>query len=138
MVLFELVTGLLFAGALFALWADRLAVPYPALLALVGTLIALMPGAPEVALDPEPGLGRFVAPTLLDAAYDASPRGLRRHMASVVSLAVVMVVLTVGAVACAARLIVPDLSWVAAVARGAIVAPTDASAAAAVLRKLRL
>ena len=32
MGLFELVLGLLFAGALFALWSDRLGVPYPALL----------------------------------------------------------------------------------------------------------
>jgi len=53
MVLFELVIGLLFAGALFALWAERLSVPYPALLALVGTVMALVPGAPEVRLDPE-------------------------------------------------------------------------------------
>lgn len=74
MVLFELVIGLLFAGAL---WADRIGVPYPALLALVGTIIALVPGAPGVVLDPELALALFVAPTLLDAAYDASPRDLR-------------------------------------------------------------
>ena len=33
MGLFELVIALLFAGALFALWSDRLGVPYPALTA---------------------------------------------------------------------------------------------------------
>jgi Na+/H+ antiporter len=137
MVLFELVIGLLFAGALFALWADRIGVPYPALLALVGTIIALVPGAPGVALDPELALALFVAPTLLDAAYDASPRDLRNYLAPVVSLAVVMVVLTVAAVAWAVRRVVPDMSWAAAVALGAIVAPPDASAATAVLRKLQ-
>ena len=41
------------------------------------------------------------------------------------------------AVAWAARHIVPDLGWAAALALGAIVAPPDASAATAVLRKLR-
>jgi len=137
MMLFELVIGLLFAGALFALWSERLGVPYPALLALVGTLIALVPGAPGVVLDPELALALFVAPTLLDAAYDASPRDLRANIATVVSLAVVLVVLTVVAVAWAARLVVPGMGWAAAVALGAIVAPPDASAATAVLRKLK-
>jgi len=136
-ILFELVIALLFAGAVFALWAERLGVPYPALLALVGAIIALVPGAPGVALDPELALALFVAPTLLDAAYDASPRDLRRNVVSVVSLAVVLVLLTVAAVAWVARAIVPDMRWAAAVALGAIVAPPDASAATAVLRKLR-
>ncbi len=137
MELFELVLALLFAGAVFALWSDRLGVPYPALLALVGALIALVPGAPAVALDPELALALFVAPTLLDAAYDASPRDLRKNLPSVVGLAVVLVLLTVAAVAWAARSIVPDLGWAAALALGAIVAPPDASAATAVLRKLQ-
>ena len=137
MGLFELVLALLFAGAVFALWSDRLGVPYPALLALVGAVLALIPGAPSVSLDPELALTLFVAPTLLDAAYDASPRDLRKNLWSVVGLAVVLVALTVVAVAWAARLVVPDLRWAAALALGAIVAPPDASAAAAVLRKLR-
>lgn len=137
MGLFELVIVLLFAGALFALWSDRLGVPYPALLALVGALLALVPGAPGVALDPELALALFVAPTLLDAAYDASPRDLRRHLWSVVGLAVILVLLTVAAVGWVARAVVPGMSWAAALALGAIVAPPDASAATAVLRKLR-
>jgi CPA1 family monovalent cation:H+ antiporter len=137
MGLFELVLALLFAGALFAIWSDRLGVPYPALLALVGALIALIPGAPRVSLDPELALALFVAPTLLDAAYDASPRDLKNNLASVVGLAVVLVLLTVAGVAWTARLVVPDLRWAAALALGAIVAPPDASAATAVLRKLR-
>jgi len=137
MVLFELIIGLLFVGALFALLADRIGVPYPALLALVGTIVALVPNVPVVQLDPELALTLFVAPTLLDAAYDASPRDLRRNLASVLSLAVVMVLLTVGAVALTARALVPDMGWAAAIALGAIVAPPDASAATAVLRKLQ-
>ena len=137
MGLFDLVIALLFAGALFALWSDRLGVPYPALLAGVGALIALVPGAPSVSLDPELALTLFVAPTLLDAAYDASPRDLRRNLWPLVSLAVVLVLLTVVSVGWAARLVLPAIPWPAALALGAIVAPPDASAATAVLRKLR-
>jgi Na+/H+ antiporter len=137
MLLFELVIGLLLLGAVLALWSERIGAPYPALLALVGALIALVPGVPEVTLDPELALTLFVAPTLLDAAYDSSPRDLRRNLVAVTSLAVVMVVLTVAAVAWVARLVVPELSWASAIALGAIVAPPDASAATTVLRKLQ-
>ena len=137
MVLFEIVIGLLLVGAILALWADRIGVPYPALLAVAGTGIALIPGAPNVTLDPELALALFVAPVLLDAAFDSSPRDLRDNIVPVTLLAVVVVILTIGAVAYAARLVVPEMSWFVAITLGAIVAPPDASAATAVLRKLR-
>lgn len=135
--LFELVIGLLFLGAMFSLWANRVGLPYPALLALVGTVLALVPGMPTITLDPGLALALFVAPTLLDAAFDASPRDLRTNLRSIVSLAVASVIVTIAAVAWAIRLVVPDMSWAAAIVLGAIVAPPDASAAAAVLRRLK-
>jgi monovalent cation/hydrogen antiporter len=136
MFLFELVIALLLVGAVLSLWAGRLGVPYPALLALAGAALTLIPGMPEVTLDPELALALFVAPTLLDAAYDASPRDLRDNLAPVISLALGAVGLTIAAVALLARHFVPDMSWAAAITLGAIVAPPDASAAIAVLRRV--
>jgi CPA1 family monovalent cation:H+ antiporter len=82
-------------------------------------------------------LALFVAPALLDAAFDTSPRALRRNAIPIASLAVVAVVLTTTMVAL--------LGWqfaglpiAAAVALGAIVAPPDAVAANEVLRHLRI
>lgn len=137
MVLFEIVIVLLLVGAVLALWADRIGVPYPALLALAGAGVALIPGAPVVTLDPALALALFVAPVLLDAAFDASSRDLRDNIVPVSLLAVVVVVLTIAGVAYTARLLVPEMSWFVAITLGAIVAPPDASAATAVLRKLR-
>jgi monovalent cation/hydrogen antiporter len=137
MAVFELAIALLFAGALLAAAARRVKAPYPAMLALAGAAIALLPSAPRVALDPELALTLFVAPVLLDAAYDSSPRDLRQNWRAVTGLALVAVGLTVAAVAVIARSLVPDLSWPAAIALGAIVAPPDAAAATAVLRQLR-
>src|SRR5579872_7228146 len=137
MLIFELVISLLLIGAVLALWADRLAVPYPALLALAGAALALLPGAPTITLDPQLALALFVAPVLLDAAYDASPRDLKANLMPLVRLALVLVVLTIVAVAIVARKMVPGLGWPVAIALGAIVAPPDASAASAVLRRLR-
>ncbi|MGB6450188.1 MAG: Na+/H+ antiporter [Steroidobacteraceae bacterium] len=137
MLLFEIVIALLLIGALLALWADRIGVPYPALLALAGVALALIPGTPRVMLDPELALALFVAPVLLDAAYDASPRDLKKNLLPVASLAVVAVLLTVAAVAAVVHRLVPGIGWAAAVTLGAIVSPPDASAATTVLRKLR-
>ena len=137
MEVFELVIGLLFVGALLAAIARRARAPYPALLALAGAALALFQGAPSVTLDPELALALFVAPVLLDAAFDASPRDLKQNWRPVTSLAIMAVGLTVAAVAVVARLLVPDMPWAAAIALGAIVAPPDAAAATAVLKQLR-
>src|SRR5215218_1370192 len=137
MLVFEIVIALLLAGALLALWARQLRAPYPALLALAGTLGAVVPGLPEVTLDPELALALFVAPTLLDAAFDASPRDLRDNWVPVTGLVVFAVGFTTVAVAVVARALVPELPWAPAIVLGAVVAPPDAAAATAVLRPLR-
>jgi Na+/H+ antiporter len=137
MEVFEVVVALLLGGAALAAVARRFGAPYPALVALAGAALALIPGAPTLVLDPELALALFVAPVLVDAAFDASPRDLRANWRQVASLALGAVALTIAAVAVVARLLVPDLPWAAAIALGAIVAPPDAAAATTVLKQLR-
>jgi CPA1 family monovalent cation:H+ antiporter len=137
MGIFELTITLLLVGGVLALWADRLGVPYPALLALAGAALTFIPGTPQVMLDPRLALALFVSPVLLDAAFDASPRDLKRYLRPVSNLAVLAVGFTVVLVAIVARHFVPGMSWAVAVALGAIVAPPDTSAATTVLRRVR-
>ncbi|ABS27395.1 sodium/hydrogen exchanger [Anaeromyxobacter sp. Fw109-5] len=137
MYVFEVVIALLLAGAGLTALSRRLGTPYPAMVALAGACLALVPGTPTLVLDPELALTLFVAPVLLDAAFDASPRDLRANWRTVAGLAVGAVALTVVVVAVVVRLLVPDMPWAVAVALGAIVAPPDAAAATAVLRQLR-
>ncbi len=137
MAIFELTIALLFVGAVLSMWADRLGIPYPALLALAGAALTFIPGTPQVILDPHLALALFVAPVLLDAAFDASPRDLKRSLRPVSNLAILAVGFTVISVALVARHFVPGMSWAAAIALGAIVAPPDTSAATTVLRRLR-
>jgi Na+/H+ antiporter len=134
---FELIIGLLLLGTLLAGIARRLKLPYLVLLALIGLALAFAPGLPDLTLDPQLTLTLFVAPVLLDAAYDASLRDLKDNWRPVASLTLIAVGVTVVSVALVIRLFLPDIPWAAAVALGAIVAPTDASAATAVLRVLR-
>ncbi len=135
---FESLVGLLLAAVLLAALARRVSAPYPTFLALGGALLAFVPGAPSIVLEPELALALFVAPILLDAAYDASVRDLKDNWAPLAGLVIVAVGLTTIAVAVVARALVPDMPWAAAIALGAIVAPPDAAAATAVLRQVRL
>ncbi len=136
MAIFQLVIALLTGGCLLSLLAGRLGLPYPALLAIAGAGLALVPGVPEVALDPALALALLVAPVLLDAAYDTSLRDLRDNWRPVASLSVLLVCVTTAVVAVVARWLVPDMPWPIAVALGATVSPPDAAAATAVLRRL--
>ena len=133
----EQILVLFVAAVILAAGARRVGAPYPVFLALGGALIAFLPAAPSFTLPPELALALFVAPVLLDAAYDASLRDLKDNWVPVTGLVVVAVGLTTAAVAVVTRLIIPDLPWAAAIALGAVVAPPDAVAATAVLRPLR-
>jgi monovalent cation/hydrogen antiporter len=133
----EQVLGLFVAAVILAAAARRVGAPYPVFLAIGGALLAFLPLGPPFTLPPELALAIFVAPVLLDAAYDASLRDLKDNWVPVASLVIVAVGLTTIAVAVVTRSLIPDVPWAAAIALGAVVAPPDAVAATAVLRQLR-
>jgi len=133
----EQLLALFVAAMILAALARRVGAPYPVFLAVGGVLLAFIPGMPTFTVPPDLVLALFVAPVLLDAAYDASPRDLRDNWLPVTALVVVAVGLTTTAVAVLVHTTIPGIPWAAAVALGAIVAPPDAVAATAVLRPLR-
>ena len=137
MLLFEWILALLLVSVVLTSVAERIGVPYPSLLAVAGAALAFLPFAPDIQIAPDLALALFVAPALLDAAFDTSPRELRRNAWPIASLAVIVVVLTTVAVAFVGWRYA-GLPIGAAIALGAIVAPPDAAAAGAVLRELRL
>src|SRR3954471_14877928 len=133
----EELLGLFVAAVILAALARRVGAPYPVFLAIGGALLAFVPGTPSFTLPAELVLALFIAPVLLDAAYDASPRDLKDNWAPLTSLVVFAVALTTAAVAVVARTLLPQIPWAPAIALGAVVAPPDAAAATAVLRPLR-
>jgi Na+/H+ antiporter len=133
----EELLALFLAAVALAGAARRVGAPYPVFLALGGAALAFVPGAPSFTVPPELALALFVAPVLLDAAFDASLRDLRDNWAPVTGLVVFAVALTTAAVAVVVRALLPDVPWAPAIVLGAVVAPPDAAAATAVLRQLR-
>jgi CPA1 family monovalent cation:H+ antiporter len=133
----EHVLGLFLAAVILAGLARCVGAPYPVFLAIGGSALALLPAPISFTLPPDLALALFVAPVLLDAAYDTSLRDLKDNWLPVASLVVIAVALTAAAVAYVTHLLVPAMPWAAAIALGAVVAPPDAVAATAVLRPLR-
>src|SRR5258708_25686337 len=74
MALFESLLTLLIIAALLLQLSRRLGAPYPAMLALAGGGVAVFPWAPHLEIQPRLALTLFIAPVLLDAAYDTAPR----------------------------------------------------------------
>jgi NhaP-type Na+/H+ or K+/H+ antiporter len=137
MTFFESVLALLAVAILLLQVSRRLAIPYPTMLAAAGVALALVPGAPRIDLDPHTVLALFIAPVLVDAAFDFPVGAVRRLWRPLFALAVVAVLLSAGAVAWLG-VAMAGLPLFAALALGAIVAPPDAAAATAILRSVSM
>jgi CPA1 family monovalent cation:H+ antiporter len=90
----ELLVGLLAAVAVVVRLAGRTAIPEPVLLVLAGLAVALIPGLPEIELDPELTLALFLPPLLYWAALHTDPRELRANLRPIALLAVGLVLVT--------------------------------------------
>ena len=79
--------------------AQFLRIPYPILLAVGGAALGLMPGAPEVELEPDLVLLILLPPILYGAAFFTPLRELRRNVRAISFLAVGLVLATMVGVA---------------------------------------
>ena len=105
---FEWLIGLLLGAVLLSALARRLKVPYPTFLALGGMAAGFRAvGSPSWTLEPDLALALFVAPVLLDAAFDTSLRDLRDNWLPVSTLVFIAVGLTTAAVAVLAHWLLP-------------------------------
>jgi NhaP-type Na+/H+ or K+/H+ antiporter len=134
---FESLLVLLLAAIVLLQISRRLLLPYPAMLAGAGVAVALIPGAPTISFEPQTALALFMAPVVLDAAFDFPIGAVRRMRLQLIVFAVFAVVATAAIVAWIGWSLI-GLPIAAAVALGAIVAPPDAAAATAVLRAVAI
>src|SRR5690348_14776122 len=128
--------SLLFAVVVLSAFARKLDIPYPIVLVLGGVVLGLVPGLPNVRLDPDLVLLIFLPPLLYLSAFFANLRELRANLRVISMLSIGLVLATMVAVAVIADAFIDDLSWPAAFTLGAIVSPTDALAATEISRRL--
>jgi len=121
----ELVLLLLAVSAGLRIVADRLTIPYSALLVVGGLALAFMPNLPRVELAPDVLFIVFVPPLLYWGAISFPLRDFWHEFGPIIRLAVIMVLVSTAAVAVTAHAMDPAFTWAAAFALGAIVSPPD-------------
>jgi Na+/H+ antiporter len=128
--------GLFLAVAGLSTLARRLSIPYPILLVIGGLVLGVVPGLPEVELEPDLVLVIFLPPLLFYAAFNSSLRDLRADARAISLTSIGLVLATTCAVAVIAHEAIDGMPWAMAFALGAIVSPTDPVAATAIMRRL--
>jgi CPA1 family monovalent cation:H+ antiporter len=129
------IAALLVSVALLNALANWWQVPYPIVLVLGGLALGLVPGIPEIELDPDLVLLIFLPPLLYSGAFFADLNALR-HDTRVISLLSIGLVLATSVVVGTVAHFAFDLPWAVAISLGAIVGPTDPVAATTILRRL--
>ncbi|MFI9345929.1 Na+/H+ antiporter [Streptomyces sp. NPDC052773] len=117
---------------------DRLRLPAPVLMTLLGIVLALLDFVPNVDIPPELILPLLLPPLLYAAVRRTSWRQFAANKRPIFLLAVALVFVTMLCVGAVAHAIVPGLPIAAALALGALVAPPDPVAATAVAGQLGL
>ncbi|WP_415950871.1 Na+/H+ antiporter [Streptomyces sp. KLOTTS4A1] len=117
---------------------ERLRLPAPVLMTLVGIVLALVPAVPNVDIPPDYILPLVLPPLLYAAVQRTSWRQFAANKRPIILLAVALVCVTTVAVAFTAHALVPGLPVAAAVVLGALIAPPDPVAATAVAGQLGL
>ncbi len=118
--------------------AERIGLPPPLLLIVVGVVGSFLPMVPEVHLGAEVVLLGLLPPLLYAAAVQTSLVDFNANRRPILLLSVGLVAFTAAGVAVVVHLLLPDLGWPLAFAIGAVVAPPDAVAATAIGRRIGL
>lgn len=133
----ETILGLFVAVAALALLARKWEIPYPISLVLGGLLLALIPGLPNVRLDPELVFLFFLPPLLYPAALFTSWRDFKADLRAISLLSVGLVLFTTVAVGWLTHWLT-GLPLAVGFVLGAIISPPDAVAATAITERLRV
>jgi monovalent cation/hydrogen antiporter len=129
---------LLTVAILIAVIARHFDQPYPIALLLGGIALALIPGAPVVALSPEVVFYLLLPPILSEAAFFTSWRDFLYLKRPILILSFGLVAATSAIVAALCVYFIPGMTWATGFVLGAIVSPPDAAAATSITRGLRL
>jgi len=118
--------------------ADKIKLPAPVLLLLVGIGIGFLPAMPDIELNPEIVMLLFLPPLLYDAAFNISFKDFKTNINTIGTLAIGLVFMTTAGIALVAHYLIPGMSWPLAFVLGAILSATDAVAAIGITKGLGL
>ena len=119
-------------------FADKLKLPYPILLVIVGVEIGFIPTMAEIEINPEIIFLLFLPPLLYDASFNISSKDFKTNLHTITTLAIWLVFLTTVGIAVAAYYLIPEMTWPLAFVLGSILSATDAVAAISITKGLKI
>src|SRR5690606_23727296 len=129
-----LVMVLFFFMAMLFVISQRFSISYPILLVIGGLAISLIPGMPEVSINPDMVFLIFLPPLLFEAAWYTSWNSFWRWKRSILVMGFGLVFVTSLAVAYFSVNIIPGFTLALGFLLGCIISPPDAVAATSVLK----
>ncbi len=129
---------LMFAAILLVNIAQRTQIPYPIALIFGGGLLSFVPGFDYTLFNPDLILAIILPPILYYAAFWTSLSDFKKYSSEIFSLAFSLVIVTTLVIGLIFKLCFPEFSWALSFAFGAILSPTDASAATAILKRFSI
>jgi Na+/H+ antiporter len=114
----------------------RFDLPAPIILVVLGAAGSFLPFVPEVHLTSEVVLVGLLPPLLYGAALQTSLVDFNANRRAILLLSIGLVAFTTVGVAVVAYYVIPGVTWPAAFALGAVVAPPDAVSATAIARRI--
>ncbi|GMA91874.1 hypothetical protein GCM10025869_24030 [Homoserinibacter gongjuensis] len=121
-----------------AAWSPKLGVAAPLILVVLGVGYSLIPGVPEIDVEPDLILQGVLPPLLYAAAITVPLVDFRRNFFTIGVLSVVLVVASALVTGFVLYMILPDLNLAAAIALGAVISPPDVVAATAIAKRIGL
>ena len=129
---------LLLFVVVFGVLSKKLKTPYPIVMVIGGLLLSLVPRIPHIELNPDLVFFVILPPLLYSAAWLTSWREFSYNLVSILLLAFGLVTFTVLGVTALGHFFLPGFDWRVGLVLGAVVAPTDAIAAASVAKRVGL
>ncbi|MFZ0598681.1 MAG: Na+/H+ antiporter [Flavobacterium sp.] len=117
-------------------FADKIKLPQPILLVIVGIAIGFIPTMGEIEINPEIIFLIFLPPLLYDASFNISPKDFKTNINTIGTLAITLVFLTTFWIGVVAHYMIPNITWPLAFLLGAILSATDAVAAISITKGL--
>jgi Na+/H+ antiporter len=129
---------LLLFVVVFGVLSKKLKTPYPIVMVIGGLLLSFVPKVPRIDLNPDVVFFVILPPLLYSAAWLTSWREFSYNLVSILFLAFGLVTFTVLGVTGLGHWFLPGFDWRVGLVLGAVVAPTDAIAAASIAKRIGL
>lgn len=138
MLAFETIIVLITLIVLFSYFSEIVNIPYPIILLILGLVLGYSGKMPMFQIPRDLILPMFLPPILFWGAMSTNWYAFRRHWLAITSLGVLLVLVTSILVGFIVNFLCPGLGFISALLLGAVISPSDAVCATAVLSRLGL